>query len=278
MANHFMSLFLASNLLFIISAHGRVFQKDSSSAVSISDINGKPVSLQASNWTGQTNYDDVLGLVAIVTAYSSLEEENQDPCTAPRWTWIECNSDARPRIIALDLSSRSLIGAIPYFNTMTALQRIDFSHNALTGTIPSFLGTFNDLEELNVADNLLSGYIPDSIACGRRLTLRVASNAGLLISAKCPGSGNAVDTTFTPIADTTYRRKSNVGAIAGSITGIFLLLSIGVGIFAIFRHRAKAAAAIAAANAGTLPNNQKTFMPAEEIPMNSKPTNMSPHN
>ncbi|PIN23930.1 Non-specific serine/threonine protein kinase [Handroanthus impetiginosus] len=183
---------------------------------------------------------NVLGLASLVGQFPQLEELNDDPCLPPTWTWIECNSDAKPRIIALNLSE-----------------------NSLSGPIPSFLGTLPYLQELNLADNLFTGLVPDSIACNKNLKLSLTGNTDLYTSGSCStsinipsstantntGSSGSSDSSFqtTPRARSS-RKKSNLPIIVGAPVSVFSVFWIAVGVFALCRHKTKTAAAIAEAS------------------------------
>ncbi|KAL7115107.1 hypothetical protein ACP275_04G163700 [Erythranthe tilingii] len=289
MAN-FLSL-LFTFLFFFASAHGRSLQMTHTGHDKLDlqrdffsdDVNAiKGVSLASNpNYTGKTNYNDVLGLVVIINQYPLLEEDNLDPCITPRWSWILCTSDARPRIIALELSSRDLVAPLPDFSIMDALQRIDLSLNIFSGPIPSFLGTFPDLQELNLEYNYFTGQVPSSLLCNKNLKLSLRGNTALDTTDTCSGSN------YTPNPPTASnrnsnsnnrsvsRKKSSTPAIVGSIVGVFGFIGICVGIFAIYNHKARAAAAIAEASSpGT--DVAKGNTPLEEMPMNTRSNNMSP--
>ncbi|KAL3819442.1 hypothetical protein ACJIZ3_005347 [Penstemon smallii] len=149
MSNHLISLFFTFNLL-LISIHGRTLQKNytnETNSLSFSNIKVKAVSHATDDtYTGQTDPRDVVGLMAIWSQYVQLVEANPDPCTSPMWTWIECNSDLR--VVALNLGKNLLIGTLPDFSLLDALQRIDLSQNSFIGPVPAFLGKFTDLQEL----------------------------------------------------------------------------------------------------------------------------------
>lgn len=82
-------------------------------------------------------------------------------------------------------------------------------------------------------------------------------------SVKCPVSTSPTDTNVPSTVanpavggDTTTiaytpRKKSKTPVVLGSSISIFLVISIAVGIFAIFRHKTKTAEAIAAAAAAS---------------------------
>ncbi|KAL0384952.1 UNVERIFIED_CONTAM: hypothetical protein Sradi_2889500 [Sesamum radiatum] len=277
MAFH-VSLLFAFLLIFLVSANGRSLQTNYTSerielerVLSSDYMRVKAVSLATNSYTGKTNYSDgsystslfLLGLAALCTQYPWLLEDNEDPCIPPKWTWIQCNSDASPRVIELDLSQ-----------------------NGLSGPIPSFLGTFPDLQELNLAYNLFSGAVPDSLACNEKLKLSLEGNADLLTSTSCsssntpsPTANRNTDSSTTSsfrTPATTSRKKSKLPVILGTAIPAFVVFWIAVGIFAIFRHKARTAAAVAEACAPPGPSNPKDNIPMEEIPMNARPNNMSP--
>ncbi|KAK4402312.1 hypothetical protein Sango_0971900 [Sesamum angolense] len=270
MAFH-VSLLFAFLLIFLVSANGRSLQKNYTSerielqrVLSSDYTRVKAVSLATdSKYTGKTNYNDVLGLAALCTQYPWLLEDNDDPCISPKWTWIQCNSDASPRVIELDLSQ-----------------------NGLSGPIPSFLGTFPDLQELNLAYNLFTGAVPVSLACNEKLKLSVEGNADLLTSSSCstsntpsPTSNRNTDSSSTSgfqTPATTSGKKSKLPVILGASISGFVVFWIAVGIFAIFRHKARTAAAVAEACSTPGPSNPKDNIPMEEIPMNARPDNMRP--
>ncbi|XP_020551979.1 probable LRR receptor-like serine/threonine-protein kinase At5g16900 [Sesamum indicum] len=287
------SLLFAFLLIFLVSANGRSLQTNYTNVrtelervLSSDYMRVKAVSLATDSYTGKTNYSDVLGLAALCTQYPWLLEDNEDPCLPPKWTWIQCNSDVSPRVIELDLNSKILFGQLPDFSTMDALQIIDLSQNGLSGPIPSFLGTFPDLQELNLAYNLFTGAVPDSLACNDKLKLSVEGNADLLTSTSCstsdtpsPTANRNTDSSSTGsfrTPATTSRKKSNLPVILGATISAFVVFWIAVGIFAIFRHKARTAAAVAEACAPPGPSNPKDNIPMEEIPMNARPSNMSP--
>ncbi|KAL0421890.1 UNVERIFIED_CONTAM: hypothetical protein Slati_3211900 [Sesamum latifolium] len=206
--------------------------------------------------------DSVLGLAALCTQYPWLLEDNEDPCLPPKWTWIQCNADASPRVIELDLNSKILFGELPDFSSMDALQI------------------------MNLAYNLFTGAVPDSLACNEKLKLSLEGNADLLTSTSCstsntpsPTANRNTDSSTTSSfrsPATTSRKKSKLPVILGTAIPAFVVFWIAVGIFAIFRHKAKTAAAVAEACAPPGPSNPKDNIPMEEIPMNTRPNNMSP--
>ncbi|XP_073301190.1 uncharacterized protein [Primulina huaijiensis] len=281
-----LSALALTSLVLITTAHAgrRNSQKNSGENFRLG-----VVSHATSTYTVKTNLTDVSGLANLCTQYPLLEEANGDPCFPPVWSWIECNSDPQPRVIALNLASRLLFVTLPDFSMMDALESIDLQQNSLYGTIPSFLGDFPNLQKLNLAYNLFTGQVPDSIACNKNLKLSLDGNYGLYASNSCPSGINRAVPTTTTTSQPNYSgdgyvytpttRKSKTPVIVGSVVSISGVIGIAVGIFAIFRHKAKVAAAVAAANAqGTNheQSNPKLNIPMEEMPMNTRPTNLSP--
>ncbi|XP_012847955.1 PREDICTED: putative leucine-rich repeat receptor-like protein kinase At2g19210, partial [Erythranthe guttata] len=131
-----------------------------------------------------TDSKDVEGLLILQSAFGVLQDWSGDPCLPKpySWEWIECNSDPRPRVTALYLSSFDLTGVVPDFSTMDALETIDFHNNTLKGPIPEFLATLPNLKQLNLAINEFSGPVPDSLSKKIGLNLVVTGNPDLCTS------------------------------------------------------------------------------------------------
>ncbi|KAE9461184.1 hypothetical protein C3L33_06925, partial [Rhododendron williamsianum] len=74
--------------------------------------------------TNGTDANDVVGLASLQSEFDVLQGWGGDPCLpAPySWEWINCTSDATPRITALYLGSYGLSGPLPDFSSMTALE------------------------------------------------------------------------------------------------------------------------------------------------------------
>ncbi|KAI3836719.1 hypothetical protein MKW92_024276, partial [Papaver armeniacum] len=80
------------------------------------------------------------------------------------------------------LNDLGLVGSLPDFSAMDALQTIDFGNNSLAQEIPEFLGTLPKLDILNLEDNNFSGDIPCSLLRNSNLRLRVTGNPDLSIN------------------------------------------------------------------------------------------------
>lgn len=112
-----------------------------------------------------TDSKDVEGLLELQFAFEVLVDWSGDPCLPYpyNWDWIQCTSDAKPRVIALYLSDYELQGTLPDFSSMTALQTIDLQNNTIEGPIPNFLGLLPNLKTLNLSYNRFNGSIPASL-------------------------------------------------------------------------------------------------------------------
>ncbi|KAJ6407387.1 hypothetical protein OIU84_010816 [Salix udensis] len=101
----------------------------------------------------------------VVSSHSTEDwaQEGGDPCLPVPWSWVQCNSDARPRIVKLSLSSKNLSGNVPSDLTMlTGLVELWLDGNSLTGPIPDFTGC-TDLEIIHLENNQLTGELPSSL-------------------------------------------------------------------------------------------------------------------
>ncbi|XP_028805525.1 probable LRR receptor-like serine/threonine-protein kinase At5g59680 [Neltuma alba] len=136
--------------------------------------------------TDGTDSDDVEGLAVLQKNLDVLQKWSGDPClpSSFSWEWLECNSDASPRVTTLNLGGFGLSGPLPDFSSMTDLETIDLHNNSLSGPIPSFLGSLPKLKLLNLADNRFSGTVPKSLSQNKNLKLIVTGNC--LSGMSCP--------------------------------------------------------------------------------------------
>lgn len=108
---------------------------------------------------------------------------NQLTGTIPS-TWF-----ALPRIKSIRLEGNSLEGTLPQnFDNAPLLEILLLQKNTLSGTVPTIgVSRLQDLRELQLFDNQLSGSIPESVC-----TL-VADAALSQLSADCGGSNPQID-------------------------------------------------------------------------------------
>nr|AAO22763.1 putative receptor protein kinase [Arabidopsis thaliana] len=133
---------------------------------------------------------DATVMANVASLYSSTEwaQEGGDPCSPSPWSWVQCNSDPQPRVVAIKLSSMNLTGNIPSdlvkltglvelwldgnsftgpipdFSRCPNLEIIHLENNRLTGKIPSSLTKLPNLKELYLQNNVLTGTIPSDLA------------------------------------------------------------------------------------------------------------------
>ncbi|GMP49498.1 hypothetical protein CsSME_00016450 [Camellia sinensis var. sinensis] len=249
MANHFVLLLSALSVLSAL-ANGSIFTPA---------INAKKVSYVSHAVTQGTNPNDVKGLAALQSQFSLLQSWTGDPCLGLiTWLWIQCTSDpTTPRVTSLDLGSYGLVGSLPDFSSMDALQTIDFSNNLLNGPVPDFLGTLPNLQELNLANNDFQGKLPASILKNNNLTIVVSGNTNLCASDNSCQTTNTNNKPNSTPQTPSYSSTSNNGsssklpAILGASISIFLVFWVIVGIVAILHHKRKSAA-VAILGAGSI--------------------------
>ncbi|XP_058003514.1 probable LRR receptor-like serine/threonine-protein kinase At1g67720 [Hevea brasiliensis] len=104
-------------------------------------------------------------IASVILPYASADwaQEGGDPCLPVPWTWLQCNSDGRPRIVKISLSSKNLTGNIPSdLPKLNGLVELWLDRNSLTGPIPDFTGC-RDLEIIHLENNQLTGELPSSL-------------------------------------------------------------------------------------------------------------------
>ncbi|CAD6269201.1 unnamed protein product [Miscanthus lutarioriparius] len=131
-------------------------------------------------------------------------QEGGDPCLPASWSWVQCSSEASPRVFSITLSGKNITGSIPVeltklsglvelrldgnsfsgqipdFSECRNLQYIHLENNQLTGELPSSLGDLPNLKELYVQNNKLSGQVPKALF-KRSIILNFSGNSGLHI-------------------------------------------------------------------------------------------------
>ncbi|KAG2664785.1 hypothetical protein I3760_16G100400 [Carya illinoinensis] len=181
--------------------------------------------------TEGTNNRDVEGLSALRKEFDVLKQWSvvTHLPSSFTWKWVECNADAIPRVIALNLSNFGLFGSLPDFSSMDVLQKIDLHNNSLNGTIPDFLGSFPDLLLLNLADNRFNGSVPTSLSKNKNLTLMVSGNclSGMTCKAANVPPPPKQQSPDTPPPPTPNSGSQNSGD-SKSVDMLQIILGVGV--------------------------------------------------
>ncbi|XP_068641440.1 probable LRR receptor-like serine/threonine-protein kinase At1g67720 [Aristolochia californica] len=128
-------------------------------------------------------------MTRLISPYSNADwaQEGDDPCLPVPWTWVQCNVDPQPKMIKIVLSRKNLTGNIPIELTkLTSLVELWLNANSFVGSIPDFSGAIylesihpenkrlprvvpssllnlQNLSQLSVQHNLLSGPVPCSL-------------------------------------------------------------------------------------------------------------------
>lgn len=86
--------------------------------------------------------------------------EGGDPCLPSPWSWVKCTSEAQPRVISINLSGKNLTGNVPpEVGALPCLAEIGLANNMLTGPIPDLSGSSN-LSIIHLENNQLTGNVP----------------------------------------------------------------------------------------------------------------------
>ncbi|XP_038904092.1 probable LRR receptor-like serine/threonine-protein kinase At1g67720 isoform X2 [Benincasa hispida] len=165
-------------------------------------------------------------IASVISKFSSSDwDEGGDPCMPVPWSWLQCNSDPRPRIVKISLSKKNLtgniptdlaklsglvelwldgnsfVGPIPDFTGCVDLKILHLENNQLTGELPSSLANLPNLRELYVQNNMLSGTVPSGLL-NKNLVFDYSRNINLHEGGK----------------------KNHVYIIVGSVIGAVVLL------------------------------------------------------
>lgn len=104
-------------------------------------------------------------MASLVSRYpeAGWAQEGGDPCLPASWSWVQCSSEAAPRIFSISLSGKNITGSIPVELTkLSGLVELKLDGNSFTGQIPDFTGC-HDLQYIHLEDNQLTGALPPSL-------------------------------------------------------------------------------------------------------------------
>ncbi|KAG7016698.1 Receptor protein kinase TMK1 [Cucurbita argyrosperma subsp. argyrosperma] len=144
-------------------------------------------------------------------------------------------------ITIINFKNMGLAGSIsPSFSLLTSVQKLILSNNYLSGTIPTELVTMPSLIELDVSSNRLHGKVP---AFRKNVIVNTQGNPDIgkdRPSSPAPGSpeeGAPSDYGTGDVPDGGVK-KSNTGAVVGSIIGVIVgLLLVGTAIFFWYKRK-----------------------------------------
>ncbi|KAG1358670.1 putative receptor-like protein kinase [Cocos nucifera] len=94
------------------------------------------------------------------------------------WEGVTCGKKHQQRVVALELSSRGLVGSVsPSIGNLTFLRKINLQGNSFFDTIPSDIGHLHRLQQLNLSFNSFGGGIPVELCnCSDLMVLDMRSN------------------------------------------------------------------------------------------------------
>ncbi|GLJ59098.1 hypothetical protein SUGI_1492690 [Cryptomeria japonica] len=176
---------------------------------------------------------DVDALAAMKKQFK-INDWISDPCFVLPWEGIQCNnSPPSVRISDINLAGRSLTGSIPtVLAQMTELINISLANNNLTGTLPDF-SRLRKLERLHLQNNSLSGEIPDWVSQLdnlKELFIDYNNFSGvipqlLLQKNILTYEGNKYLTNTSQNPTPSNSNRSNVGVIVGAIGGGIIIIA-----------------------------------------------------
>ncbi|KAF3776346.1 putative LRR receptor-like serine/threonine-protein kinase [Nymphaea thermarum] len=146
-------------------------------------INAAECFLVGPTWQNlSTEASDVKALSEFQNRYVQLQTWNGDPClpTGFAWEWLDCSTDATPRVTALFLSGYGLTGPLADFSDLTALQTIDLHNNSLNGSIPEFLGKLPNLKRFAPGDLPNFPLVRGTISQATQATLQEAKRRRIM--------------------------------------------------------------------------------------------------
>ncbi|KAJ4794834.1 receptor-like protein kinase 2 [Rhynchospora pubera] len=158
----------------------------------------------ATKTSSQDTSNDRLALLSIKLKledpYGALESWSNNSLHYCNWTGVSCGGKHAVRVTALDLASLGLKGTIsPSIANLTLLEQINMSDNQLRGFIPKDIGSL-PLKNLTLSFNFLEGEIPISLAKASsliNLDLSVNDIGGFI-----PGSlGNSTSLNYLDLSN-----------------------------------------------------------------------------
>ncbi|XP_059633603.1 probable LRR receptor-like serine/threonine-protein kinase At1g67720 [Cornus florida] len=168
--------------------------------------------------------------VDVLDAFCSMSAEsgrksNGDPCNPAHWEWVTCSSTIPTRITKIVLSGKNMDGKIPSeLKNMEELTELWLDSNSLTGQIPDIRNLIN-LKIVHLENNNLSGPLPSYLGTLPSLQELYVQNNSL--------SGEIPPTLLTGIVIFNYEGNPHLSQGAKHKKHHRLILGISVGVLAI---------------------------------------------
>ncbi|KAB2041880.1 hypothetical protein ES319_D02G178400v1 [Gossypium barbadense] len=161
-------------------------------------------------------------------AAKTERQDGGDPCVPTHWEWVNCSPTPPPRITKIALSGRNLKGQIPSeINHMEELTELWLDFNSLTGPLPDMSNLIN-LEILHLENNKLSGSLP--LYLGRLPNLQAFYIQNNSFSGEIPAALLSKKISFNyegnPGLHNEAQRKLRFKLILGASIGVLAVLLI----------------------------------------------------
>ncbi|KAL6613706.1 hypothetical protein ACP70R_035976 [Stipagrostis hirtigluma subsp. patula] len=182
-------------------------------------------------------------MASLASRYMSADwaKEGGDPCLPSPWSWVKCTSDSQPRVISINLSGKNLTGNIPpELAALPCLAEIGLANNMLTGPIPD-LSAASNLSVIHFENNQLTGNVPSYFASLPKLSELYLQNNKL--------SGNIPRALLSRSVIFNYsgnmylgvgkQEKNHVIIIISALLGVSLLLAAALCCYMLTRRTVK---------------------------------------
>ncbi|KZV31453.1 putative LRR receptor-like serine/threonine-protein kinase [Dorcoceras hygrometricum] len=168
----------------------------------------------------KTDEQDVSNLNALLLHSGEWLEVGGDPCIPTNWEWLSCTSSTPPRITKIFLSAKKMEGEIPWkLNDMEELTELWLDGNSLSGTIPDMSNLVN-LKILHLENNKLTGPLPSYLGSLPHLQqLHVQNNS---LSGEIPTTLLRANLTFN------YQGNPHLRRVTKTHSKVVLATSVGV--------------------------------------------------
>ncbi|KAL0388066.1 UNVERIFIED_CONTAM: putative LRR receptor-like serine/threonine-protein kinase [Sesamum radiatum] len=171
-----------------------------------------------------SNETDLISLLSFKNAindpYGALNSWNETAHFC-NWTGVRCGRKHPDRVVAISLSSRSLMGPLsPHIGNMSFLRSIILRNNSFYGEIPQEIGRLRRLGLIEFSNNSFSGAIPRNLSqCPNLVYLNLIDN---LLSGPIPLEiGSLYNLQALGLGDNDL--SGPIPPSLGNLTSLFLL-------------------------------------------------------